>query len=94
MGKRGNGEGSISRRKSGGWMGQYTVYTAEGRKRRTVYGKTREEVRQKLTKATADRDGGLVYNGEGTKLGDYLTSWLKGSEGTIRRSTFVRYEQI
>jgi len=51
-------------------------------------------VRQKLTKATADRDGGLVYTGEGTKLGDYLTSWLKGSEGTIRRPTFVRYEQI
>ncbi len=75
-------------------MGQYTVYTAEGRKRRTVYGKTREEVRHKLTKAMADRDGGLVYSGEGTKLGDYLASWLKGSENTIRHSTFARYEQI
>ncbi len=92
--KRGNGEGSISRRKGGGWMGQYTVHTAEGRKRRTVYGKTREEVRQKLTKSMADRDGGLVYTGEGTKLGDYLTGWLRGSEDTIRRSTFARYEQI
>ncbi len=59
-----------------------------------MYGKIREEVRHKLTKATADRDGGLVYTGEGTKLGDYLTSWLKGSEGTIRHSTFARYEQI
>ena len=75
-------------------MGQYIVYTAEGRKRRTAYGKTREEVRQKLTKAVADRDGGLVYTGEGTKLGDYLTSWLRGSEDTIRHSTFARYEQI
>ena len=35
MGKRGNGEGTITRRKSGGWMGQYLVHTAEGRKRRT-----------------------------------------------------------
>jgi hypothetical protein len=42
----------------------------------------------------ADRDGGLVYSGEGIKLGDYLTSWLRGSEDTIRRSTFARYEQI
>src|SRR3712207_3144592 len=75
-------------------MGQYSVYTAEGRKRRTVYGKTREEVRQKLTKAMADRDGGLVYAGEGVKLGEYLTSWLRGSEDTVRHSTFVRYEQI
>ena len=49
-GKRGNGEGSISRRKNGGWMGQYTVYTAEGRKRRTIYGKTRAEVAAKLAK--------------------------------------------
>ena len=31
MGKRGNGEGSISRRKNGGWMAQYVVHTAEGR---------------------------------------------------------------
>jgi integrase len=35
MGKRGNGEGSISRRKSGGWCAQYTVHTSQGRKRRT-----------------------------------------------------------
>lgn len=40
MGKRGNGEGTISRRKNGGWTAQYVVHTAEGRKRRTVYGKT------------------------------------------------------
>jgi integrase len=46
--KRGNGEGSISRRKNGGWIGQYTVYTAEGRKRKTLYGKTRQEVAAKL----------------------------------------------
>ena len=41
--KRGNGEGSISRRKNGGWIAQYSVYTAEGRKRKTLYGKTRAE---------------------------------------------------
>jgi integrase len=34
MGKRGNGEGSISRRKKGGWMAQYVLYTAKGRKRK------------------------------------------------------------
>jgi len=42
--KRGNGEGSIHRRTDGGWCAQYTVYTAEGRKRKTLYGKTRAEV--------------------------------------------------
>ena len=42
--KRGNGEGSIHRRKDGGWCTQYTVHMAEGRKRKTIYGKTRSEV--------------------------------------------------
>ena len=59
MGKRGNGEGSIYRRKDGRWVGQYLVYTAEGAKYRYLYGKTRQEVSKKLTKAMADRDGGL-----------------------------------
>jgi integrase len=43
LGKRGNGEGTISRRKNGGWMVQYYVHTAEGRRRKTLYGKTRAE---------------------------------------------------
>jgi integrase len=42
--KRGNGEGTIHRRKYGGWCAQYTVYTAKGRRRKTLYGKTRAEV--------------------------------------------------
>jgi integrase len=41
LGKRGNGEGTISRRKNGGWMAQYYVYTADGRK---LPGITREEI--------------------------------------------------
>jgi hypothetical protein len=44
MGKRGNGEGSISRRKDGLYMARYTVETATGAKRKTVCAKkTREE---------------------------------------------------
>jgi integrase len=52
VGKRGNGEGSISRRKDGLYMARYTVQTATGTKRKTLYGKTRNEVSEKLTKAT------------------------------------------
>jgi integrase len=39
MGKRGNGEGTITRRKNGSWAAQYIVYTADGRKRKTLYGR-------------------------------------------------------
>jgi hypothetical protein len=64
MSKRGNGEGSIYRRANGTWAAQYTVWTSEGRKRRSVSGKTRAEVSRKLTEALANRDGGLVYDAE------------------------------
>lgn len=37
MGRRGNGEGSITRRKDGLYMARYTVETATGVKRKTLY---------------------------------------------------------
>ena len=65
--KRGNGEGSISRRKGGGWMAQYTIHTAEGPKRKTLYGKTRAEVAAKLAKALSDREGFIAMQPPGTR---------------------------
>ena len=95
MGKRENGEGSIGRRKSGGWCAQYTVYTSEGRKRRTLYGKTRQEVAAKLSKALADREGGLVFDAGVTTVGEYLTRWLSHSvRDTVSQKTYERYESI
>ena len=93
--KRGNGEGSIHRRKGGGWCTQYTVYTADGRKRKTLYGKTRQEVATKLAKALSDRESGLNFDAEGLKLGEYLSRWLEDSvKDTVRNTTYARYEQI
>lgn len=95
MGKRGNGEGSISRRKGGGWMGQYVVYTAEGRKRRTVYGKTRKEVAAKLAKAISNREDGLVFDAKNLTVGDYLDLWLRDSvQDTVRLTTYQGYERV
>ncbi len=93
--KRGNGEGSIHRRKDGGWCAQYTVYTAKGRKRKSLYGKTRAEVNAKLTRAMSDRDDGLVFDADNLTLGDYLRRWLEDSvKYTVRDTTYERYEQI
>ncbi len=95
MGKRGNGEGSITRRKDGLYMARYTVQTATGSKRKTLYGKTRGEVSEKLTKAMADRDGGLIFDADNLKVGEYLERWLIDSvKDTVRLTTFERYEQI
>ncbi|MDQ3925680.1 MAG: site-specific integrase [Actinomycetota bacterium] len=93
--KRGNGEGSITRRKDGLYMARYTVQTPTGPKRKTLYGKTRREVDEKLTKAKADRDGGLVFDADGVKVGEYLERWLADSvRDTVRPTTFERYEQM
>jgi hypothetical protein len=75
--KRGNGEGSISRRKNGGWMAQYAVYTAEGRKRKTLYGKTRQEVATKLARALSDREGGLALDADSLTVGEWMERWLE-----------------
>jgi integrase len=95
VGKRGNGEGSITRRKNGGWMAQFTVYTASGRKRKTLYGKTRAEVAAMLAKALSDRENGLTFDAGKMTVGEYLERWLTDSvRGTVRLSTFERHEQI
>jgi integrase len=91
--RRGNNEGSIYRRKDGYWVGQYGVETATGRKTRYIYGRRREEVREKLIKAIADRDGGFVFDDKNMSVGEYLKGWLDDSvRGSIRASTHASYE--
>src|SRR5215207_9424942 len=87
MGRRGNGEGSIRRRTDGRWEGRYTVHTAEGRKQKTVYGKTRKEVAAKLTEAMAGRDKGLVFDAGKLTVGEHLAWWL---EDVVRPSASHR----
>lgn len=95
MGKRGNGEGGITRRKDGLYMARYTVQTATGAKRKAVYGKTRKEAAEKLTKALVDRDMGLVFEGENRTLAAFLDGWLKGTvKGSVKTTTYESYERV
>jgi hypothetical protein len=95
MGKRGNGEGSITRRKDGLYMARYTVQTATGVKRKAVYAKTRKEVSEKLTAAMADASKGITADGGPTTVGAFLTSWLENSvRGSVRKSTYDRNESL
>jgi integrase len=93
--RRGNGEGTITRRKDGRWEGRYTIHTGTEHKRKVLYGRTRAEVAEKLTKAMADRDGGLVFDHENLRVEDYLDRWLKGSvRGNVKPITFESYERV
>ncbi len=95
--KRGNGEGSIYERKDKdgrriGYRGAYVVRMAGRLERRYVSGKTRREVEEKLTKAKAQRDGGLVLETANLNLGKYLERWLSDSvKDSVRSSTYESY---
>ena len=90
MGRRSRGEGSIYKRKDGRWCGKYV--DANG-KTRYVYGKTKAEVRTKLTKAIADKDAGVVYDAGMLTVGEYLDRWLDSVEDSLRPGAFRRYEE-
>jgi integrase len=95
--RRGNGGGTVYPRKNKdgkviGYRGSY--FTPDG-KRRYVSGKTKTEAQRALRKATADRDVGMVFDAGSITLGEYLERWLSTSvRGTVRRSTYVRYEGL
>jgi integrase len=72
MGKRGNGEGSISRRKNGGWMAQLALHSL--RRHRTA------QLEERMKIAGPWRDHGLVFTtGVGTPIsrGDLITRSFK-----------------
>lgn len=86
-GRRAKGEGSIYRRKSGGWAGQFMA----GNKRRYVYGKTKKEVADKLKAAIAERDAGRDFEAGNVTLAEYLNHWLTDVRDTVRPQTLESY---
>jgi integrase len=90
--RRGNGEGSITRhKKSGLYMARYTVETPAGPKRKTIYGKKRENVAEKLADALSDRNKGIVFDDENMTVTEFFDRWLSDAvRGTVRESTYSR----
>jgi site-specific recombinase XerC len=75
-------------------MARYTIQTVTGAKRNAIYGKTRQQVSEKLNKALADRDGGFVFDVENLTVGEYLDRWLQDSvQGSVRASPYKSYGQ-
>lgn len=90
MAKRGNSEGSISKRSDGRWMARLSLPSG---KRKYFYADTRAEVAQKLAAATRDRDQGLPVMGERLTVGQHLDTWLENSvKPSVRPRTHESYE--
>ena len=78
MSRRGNGEGSIYQRKDGRWVSAVHLGYRDGKRlRRRIYGATRKEVQEELTKALRSQQIGLPVESERLTLEAWLTRWLK-----------------
>lgn len=88
MAKRGNKEGSIRLRRDGRWEGRVTV---SGR-RRSVYGRTRDDVRRQVVQAMSDEARGVPTSSRSLRVDKFLDTWLEESvRPTVRPRTFASY---
>lgn len=93
MRKRGQNEGSIYKRRDGRWAGAVSLGYVGGKlKRKTVYGLTRKEVQDRITRLLNDKQNGLPVVGEKQTLGDFLADWLVSwVKPTVKPKTFSSY---
>jgi integrase len=96
--RRGNGEGSIFQRKSDSrWCAMINIgYDEQGKRRRqAIYGATKKEVQDELTRRQARKlEGRLADPGRQT-VGQYLDYWLENaSKPKIRLTTYDNYEGV
>ncbi|MFF9274265.1 tyrosine-type recombinase/integrase [Streptomyces griseosporeus] len=94
--RRANGEGTITRRKDGRYHAAAYVYRPDGtRTRKFVYGKTREEVADKLTEMQEMTRQGIPAASSTMAFGDYLTYWLATiAPERLKPATLNSYEGL
>ena len=91
--RRGNNEGTIIKRKDGRWEGKIIVgYRPDGQpKRRSVYGKTRQEVVEKLHALRSDLYTGVLSDHRGQTLGSFRRTWLDRRSHSLAPTTVRAY---
>ena len=92
--RRVNGDGSVTRRSDGRWMGRYYAWTSAGtRKRITVYGKTRQEAATNMRAAQERNRQGIPVPDRSWKLSEWLDYWLENVVAANRQpATYSLYE--
>lgn len=97
MARRGKGEGSIFKRKDGRWCGFITIgYDEKGnQKKKFFYGRTRQEVADKINQALNEIRQGILITDNNITLENWLNIWLhQYKKNQISESTFDDYESI
>lgn len=97
MAKRGQGEGTISKRPDGTWWARISVgYDAQGkRKRKAFYGKTRKEVQEKLTAALNEVNTGTYIEPSKMTVSEWMDTWLREyNKNVVKPGTFYRTYKV
>ena len=87
--------GSIRQRADGTWEARYTVGRDPGtgkQLRKSVYGKTQKEVRQKLSQAVAALDNGDYFQPSKMTLSRWVEIWLQEYTGEKKYLTVKHYK--
>src|SRR5439155_2114961 len=93
--RRGRGEGAIFERDDGVWVASISLgYAAQGHRiRRTVYGKTKQEVQEKLRPLQTDACNGALSDVRQMTVARYLGRWQEMVKPTVQPNTFAPYER-
>lgn len=92
-GQNANGEGSVYQRKDGRWVAAAYLRAATGGRRRvSVYGKTRQEAKTKLRELLDKIDRNVPATPARLTVAAYLTEWLAHIRQHVRPNTYVSYE--
>ena len=89
--KRGQGTGSITKRKDGRYVVRLPI---DGVRRTIGYARTAEEADRKLTAAKAERDRGVAFIADSVTLNDYAAEWLAIKRPDLKETTYRRYEAL
>ena len=95
--RREKGGGTIRQRPDGTWEARVVLGHDPGtgkQKRRSIYGKTQKEVREKMTAVIASLDRGTYLEPSKATVGQWLDTWLSDYTGGIKEQTRTQYEQV
>jgi integrase len=94
MRRRGNNEGSIYQRNDGRWTAViHDGYRDGKRHRKSVYGETRKEVQDELTRLLRAQQLGLPVESGRLTIGEWLDQWLKTQEPpALKPKAYTAYE--
>ncbi|WP_273325139.1 tyrosine-type recombinase/integrase [Vallitalea guaymasensis] len=92
--RRGNGEGTITKRSDGRYMGQISFKDpVTGKtKRKTVYGKTQKEAMEKLNKIKYEIQTGVFNVSDNITFEAWALTWLKEyKKNSLKKGTYTMY---